>query len=96
MGPPSLPSQIDCYDIVLDRAEVVLNDDELGACEGVVRLHLNDKLPSVRALSFRFVAGAVAKMDDPEVGVVLTGINCHFLRELRHLQHDFFLAVLQP
>ncbi|TPX55719.1 hypothetical protein PhCBS80983_g05093 [Powellomyces hirtus] len=76
--PSQLPAAIDVYDIVLDKPEVVLEDDETASgpfskLEGVVRLHLNEPLPGVRAISFRFVAGAVAKFDDPEYNANLRG-----------------------
>ncbi|TPX68341.1 hypothetical protein SpCBS45565_g03157 [Spizellomyces sp. 'palustris'] len=72
------PPEIDIYDIILDRQEVVLREDEKAAgpyskLEGVVRLHLNSPLKGVRALSFRFVAGAVAKWDSPELNANLRG-----------------------
>ncbi|KAJ3180488.1 hypothetical protein HDU87_001997 [Geranomyces variabilis] len=80
--PGQTPAQIDTYDIQLDKPEVVLSEDGVVAAgeasllerlEGVVRLHLNEPLPGVKAVSFRFVAGAVAKYDDVEFNANLRG-----------------------
>ncbi|KAJ3023918.1 hypothetical protein HKX48_009125 [Thoreauomyces humboldtii] len=72
------PPEIDTYDILLDRDEVVLDEDQaqenpFQRIEGVVRLHLTDPLVNVKAITFRFVAGAVAKYDDDELMANLRG-----------------------
>ncbi|KAI9011118.1 hypothetical protein BC832DRAFT_549733 [Gaertneriomyces semiglobifer] len=79
------PPQVDCFDIVLDRPAVEVGWPErtpttisptagsFGKLEGVVKLHLNSVLNTVKAISFRFVAGAVAKLDGPQESYMLRG-----------------------
>ncbi|KAI8826554.1 uncharacterized protein EV422DRAFT_562613 [Fimicolochytrium jonesii] len=96
------PSSITLFDIQLRNPEIVLNAHphrhaKAGAqLDGYVRLHLKTALSMVAAIKLRFVAGAVAKLDEVEFNVNLRGPQKLIDRTITLYSHSDASPTLTP
>ncbi|KAI8823566.1 uncharacterized protein EV422DRAFT_504753 [Fimicolochytrium jonesii] len=68
------PEYVELFELTTDQDEVILRDKGGPAyVEGQVKLNITEPLQGAKCILFRFIAGVIAKFDDPEFSANLRG-----------------------